>query len=92
MKFEANKEFIKKFLLTLPWSFDNLFTSGSLLHDYNTEFALNLRHHIKSRTTLKQFKNILPMHALLELSKFERRSFHVSNFNSYLNLLRSTQK
>ena len=53
MKFEANKEFIKKSLLTLPWSFDNLFTSGSLLHDYNTEFALNLRPHYKVSHNVK---------------------------------------
>ena len=37
----------------LPSSLDNLFTSGSLVHSYNTRFGQNIRPH-KSHATLKQ--------------------------------------
>ena len=52
----------RKSLLTLPWSFDILFTSDSLLHDYNTQFTQYLRPNIKSSTTLKQIKYLANAH------------------------------
>ena len=38
----------------LPTSFDDFFTCGSQIHNYNTRSARNLRSH-NCRTTLKQF-------------------------------------
>ena len=79
MKFAANKEFMENLSLHCLRA-STIFSHLVLfIHDYNTQFAQNRRPHIKSRTTFKKIKNILPMHTLLELSRFKRRSFQVPN-------------
>ena len=79
MKFETNKEFMENLSLHCLRASTIFSRLVLFIHDYNTQFAQNRRPHIKSRTTFKKIKNILPMHTLLELSRFKRRSFQVPN-------------